>query len=69
MPDPAPRRFGQTQIDPDEVKVHCDRCNGYLWSAWREKGVRDIVPCPYKCRLEPDGSTSMTLTGHEKDRR
>ena len=59
------------ESDPDEVKVHCDRCNGYLWSAFIGDRVQAqaIVPCPYKCRLEADGSTSMTLTGREEDRR
>lgn len=55
--------------DPDEVRVHCRGCNAYLWSAWSGDGVEDVVSCPYKCRVERDGSTSMTLTGHEEDRR
>jgi len=54
------------KLDPDEVEVICTDCNGFLFRDqahnWTERQSHmRTVTCPYKCRSNGNGSTSMTV--------
>lgn len=39
--------------DPDEKKIYCKECNGYLWSVSVHDPWKDLISCPFV--KGPDG--------------
>lgn len=51
--------------DPNECKVYCLACNGYLYALSRQeplaRGLPSIgVPCAYRCTASATGINAMT---------